>query len=49
MIREKLLLEPELVRAKVYEKVFLDLQEDEVAFANEHFQKIYQQVINKYQ
>ncbi len=41
-------LEPEIVRAKVYEKIFLDLQEDEVAFANEHFQKIYQMVIKKY-
>lgn len=41
-------LEPEMVRAKVYEKVFLDLQEDEVAFANEHFQRIYQQVIQKF-
>ena len=41
-------MEPELVRAKVYEKIFLDLQEDEVAFANEHFQRIYQQVIQKF-
>lgn len=41
-------LEPEMVRAKVHEKIFLDLQEDEVAFANEHFQKIYQHVIKKY-
>lgn len=41
-------LEPEIVRARVHEKIFLDLQEDEVAFANEHFQKIYQQVIKKY-
>jgi DNA primase len=41
-------LEPEMARARVYEKIFLDLQEDEVAFANEHFQKIYQQVITKY-
>jgi len=41
-------LEPEVVRAKVYEKVFLDLQEDEVAFANEHFQRIYQLVIKKF-
>ncbi|NJW54103.1 DNA primase [Salinimicrobium oceani] len=41
-------LEPEIVRAKVYEKVFLDLQEDEVAFANEHFQRIYQQVISRF-
>lgn len=42
-------LEPEIQKAKVYEKVFLDLQEDEVAFTNAHFQKIYQQVIERYQ
>ena len=44
----EMILEPEVQRAKVYEKVFLDLQEDEVAFANENFQKIYQQIIKKY-
>ncbi|MGB7787105.1 MAG: DNA primase [Salinimicrobium sp.] len=44
----ELILEPEVQKAKVYEKVFLDLQEDEVAFANENFQKIYQQIIKKY-
>lgn len=44
----EMVLEPEVQRSKVYEKVFLDLQEDEVAFANEHFQKIYQQVISRY-
>lgn len=42
-------LEPEVQRAKVYEKIFLDLQEDEVAFANESFQQIYQQVITRFQ
>lgn len=42
----ELILEPEIQRAKVFEKVFLDLQEDEVEFANEHFQAIYQQVIS---
>lgn len=42
-------LEPEIQKAKVFEKVFLDLQEDEVAFANENFRKIYQQVISKFQ
>ena len=41
-------MEPELIKAKVYEKIFLDLQEDEVAFANENFQKIYQLVIQKF-
>lgn len=43
----EMVLEPEVQKARVFEKVFLDLQEDEVAFANEHFQKIYQQVISK--
>ncbi|SDL63598.1 DNA primase [Salinimicrobium catena] len=42
-------LEPEIQKARVFEKVFLDLQEDEVAFANENFRKIYQQVISKFQ
>lgn len=41
-------LEPEFQRSKVFEKVFLDLQEDEVAFTNENFQKIYQQVMSRY-
>lgn len=41
-------LEPELQRSKVFEKVFLDLQEDEVAFANDNFRKIYQQIIKRY-
>ena len=43
----ELILEPELQRAKVYEKVFLDLQDDEVAFTNENFQRIYLQIISK--
>ncbi len=43
----ELVLEPEIQKSKVFEKVFLDLQEDEVAFANELFQDIYQQVITK--
>ena len=44
----EMVLEPEIQKTKVYEKIFLDLQEDEVAFTNEQFQKIYQQVINRY-
>ena len=43
----ELILEPEIQRSKVFEKVYLDLQEDEVAFTNELFQNIYQQVISK--
>lgn len=46
--RGEMELEPELQTSKVFEKVYLDLQEDEVAFANENFQKIYQQVISKF-
>ncbi len=42
----EMVMEPEVQRAKVFEKVFLDLQEDEVEFANEQFQDIYQQVIS---
>jgi len=34
-------MEQELVTAKVYEKVYLDLQTDEIAFSNENFKQIY--------
>jgi len=43
----ELVLEPELQKAKVFEKIFLDLQEDEVAFSNELFKELYSLVINK--
>ncbi|WP_026837636.1 DNA primase [Gillisia sp. JM1] len=43
----ELVLEPELQKAKVFEKIFLDLQEDEVAFTNELFKELYSLVINK--
>jgi len=41
----ELVLEPEIQKAKVFEKIFLDLQEDEVAFTNESFREIYTKVI----
>jgi len=41
----ELVLEPEIQKAKVFEKIFLDLQEDEVAFTNESFREIYARVI----
>lgn len=44
----ELVLEPEVHMARVFEKVFLDLQEDEIVFANTHFQKVYQQLITKF-
>lgn len=34
--------------AKVYEKIFLDLQEDEIEFTNEHFKNLYPEIINEF-
>ena len=41
----ELVLEPLSLEAKVYEKVYLDLQEDEIELANEHFRDIYYKLI----
>ena len=43
----ELILEPETVEAKVYEKVYLDLQEDEIELSNAHFREIYHQLVSK--
>ncbi len=43
----ELVLEPEKQEGKVFEKIFLDLQEDEVAFTNPGFRTIYEQLIQK--
>ncbi|MEM9144395.1 MAG: DNA primase, partial [Bacteroidota bacterium] len=40
-----LILEPESLEAKVYEKVFLDLQEDEIELTNDRFRQIYYTLI----
>ncbi len=40
-----LILEPLSLEAKVYEKIYLDLQEDEIELANEHFRDIYYKLI----
>ncbi|MFL1012043.1 DNA primase [Flavisericum labens] len=40
-------LKPEIHRAKVFEKVFLDLQDDEMQFSNPHFQTLYYTVIER--
>ena len=37
----ELVLEPERIEAKVYEKIYLDLQEDEIELTHEHFKAIY--------
>ncbi len=43
----ELILEPETVEAKVYEKVYLDLQEDEIELTNANFKEIYRQLVQQ--
>lgn len=40
-------LKPETVTSRVFEKIYLDLQEDEIEFANESFKELYFEIINK--
>ncbi|TLP73061.1 DNA primase [Maribacter sp. ACAM166] len=40
-----LILEPESSEIKVYEKIYLDLQEDEIELANDDFRKMYYKLI----
>jgi len=40
-----LILEPESLDIKVYEKIYLDLQEDEIELANENFRKVYYKIM----
>ncbi len=40
-----LILEPLSLEVKVYEKIYLDLQEDEIELANEHFRSMYYKLI----
>lgn len=44
-----LLEESKTVQSKVYEKVFLDLQQDEVEMIQPQFQTLYTQLIDKFQ
>lgn len=44
-----LIEESKTIQTKVYEKVFLDLQQDEVELVQPDFQKLYQQLIHTYQ
>ncbi len=43
----ELILEPESSDIKVYEKIYLDLQEDEIELTNEQFRSIYQKLITE--
>ena len=42
-----LVLEPEQMEAKVYEKIYLDLQEDEIELSHERFRTIYYHLIGE--
>lgn len=42
-----LILEPESLEIKVYEKIYLDLQDDEIELANEKFRVIYYKLIEE--
>lgn len=43
----RLELEPVVSKAKVFEKIYLDLQDDEVAFTNDLFRSLYTKIIEK--
>lgn len=38
---------PEKVQTKVYEKIYLDLQDDEIEFTNSEFRELYYEIIDK--
>ncbi|MDA9002575.1 DNA primase [Flavobacteriaceae bacterium] len=44
--KEELVLEPVIHQVKVFEKIFLDLQEDEMQFTNENFKILYYTIID---
>lgn len=39
---------PEIFRARVYEKIYLDLQDDEIEFTNPEFRNIYSEIIKRF-
>ena len=41
----EVLMEPSIVESFVYEKIFLDLQQDEVEFTNESFQILFSKIL----
>ncbi len=42
-----LILEPAVHEARVFEKIYLDLQEDEMMFSNEKFRELYYSIIDR--
>ena len=45
----ELVEESKIIRSKVYEKIFLDLQQDEVELSNDTFRSLFYQLIENYQ
>jgi DNA primase len=43
----KITFKPEIVTAKVFEKIYLDLQDDEIEFTNLGFRELYYEIITK--
>ena len=43
----KIAFKPEITTSKVFEKIYLDLQEDEIEFANDDFKILYTEIISK--
>jgi DNA primase len=43
----ELILEPVIQQAKVFEKIFLDLQDDEMEFSNDQFKNLYYTIIDR--
>lgn len=44
----ELKLEPQVVNLKVFDKIYMDLQEDEMLFSNQVFQDLYHSIITAY-
>lgn len=44
----EIIFNPEKQKARVYEKIYLDLQEDEIEFANSRFKKLYLELITRF-
>ncbi|MEM0519167.1 DNA primase [Aequorivita flava] len=41
-------LKPEIHKARVFEKIYLDLQDDEIEFTNPEFKSLYFEVVNRF-
>ncbi len=41
-------LKPEIQKSRVFEKIYLDLQEDEIEFTNSEFKELYYEVVNRF-